>query len=154
MQPITDRQFEKLSEIWHRLLKIHSELKLEKQFPNLQGMSNAEIGILRIVSENKDIILKDINQQLQLPKSTLTNTINRLEKQGYLHRLISNRDLRSYCLELTEKGMLVQKEHCSYEKLIMTGFLQALDSDEERDELLRMLQKISVAICNQTVETL
>jgi DNA-binding MarR family transcriptional regulator len=97
--------------------------------------------VIHIVSENPDIILKNICEILSLPKSTLTNTINRLEEKGYLIRIITKKDLRSYGLSLTEKGIRAQEEHMEYESQVFGRVLETLES-QERAELLTLLKKI------------
>lgn len=138
-----NNQVTEFAALWHRIIDLDSGFGLDKLFPNFHELSTTEISIIQIISEEKDVLLKDISQKLHLPKSTLTNTINRLEKKDYLHRIISKHDLRSYSLELTSRGLQAQKEHIEYETLIFTGILQALNSDEERSELIRLLNIIT-----------
>ncbi len=137
-----NNQVTEFKALWHQILDLDRKLGIDKLFPNFHQLSTTEISIIQIVFEKNDVILKDISQRLGLPKSTLTNTINRLEKKGYLQRAISKQDLRSYSLELTSKGLLAQKEHAEYESLVFKGIMQALNSDEERCDLIRLLKTI------------
>lgn len=138
--------------IWHEILGLHKKFEVEKIFPNFCELSTVEISIIQMVSDDENILLKDISQQLSLPKSTLTHIIDRLEKKGYLCRKISQRDLRSYGLKLTSKGQLAQNEHIKYEKFIFSGILQALDSDNEREQFICLLKKIQVNLA-EMIET-
>jgi ubiquinone/menaquinone biosynthesis C-methylase UbiE len=81
--------------------------------------------------EKPDVILGEIVSILNIPKSTLTNAVDRLEKRNYINRIISKRDRRSYGLELTEEGHLAQKEHLDFEYTVYGRILNALDTDEE-----------------------
>ncbi|MFA9377923.1 MAG: MarR family winged helix-turn-helix transcriptional regulator [Lachnotalea sp.] len=72
---------------------------------------------------------------------TLTNTINRLEEKGYLFRINTKIDLRSYELSLTEKGIQAQKAHKEYERQVFGGILETLEA-EKRTELLTLIKKI------------
>lgn len=137
-----NNQIKELQYLWHELIKIGQNNELNSSFPNFQELSTTEIGIIQIVSLNPEVILGEICAALDLPKSTLTNTVNRLEKRGYLNRTISKRDMRSYGLSLTEKGKLAQKEHLEYEALVFGGILHALNTEEERASLLLILKKI------------
>ena len=94
------------------------------------------------MSKNPDVILGEIISSLDIPKSTLTSAIDRLEKRKYINRIISKRDRRSYGLELTEEGQLAQKEHIDLEYMAYGRILNALDTEEEKQELFKLLKKI------------
>lgn len=135
--------------LWHELLKTSTDKNMETNFHDFIKLSTNEIAIIQMVSHNPNIILGEICVALDMPKSTLTNVINRLEKSGYLTRTISKRDMRSYGLLLSEKGILAQKEHKEYELFLANGILNALDSDKERKTLIDLMKKISDNISNQ-----
>lgn len=52
---------------------------IESKFSRIQGLGTTEISILRIIFEKEDVIIKDIVDELKIPKITLTNVINRLD---------------------------------------------------------------------------
>lgn len=136
------QQVEELHTLWHEVLKIGRVNKIEEQFKRFSCLTTVEIGIINIVSKKADVILREICAELNIPKSTLTNAIDRLEKRGYINRTISKRDKRSFGLELTKEGKLAQEEHMEYEKIVYGAFLNALDNYEERKEFLGLLNKI------------
>ncbi|WP_066497108.1 MarR family winged helix-turn-helix transcriptional regulator [Abyssisolibacter fermentans] len=141
-----ENQIKLLNVLLHRINKALDNSELEKQFKKLQGLTTIEIGIINLVSENPDIILKEISDILETPKSTLTSAIDRLEKRNYLTRFISKRDRRSFGLKLTEEGKLAQKEHLELEHVVCSRLLNALDDDNEKEELLSLLNKIASKI--------
>lgn len=151
-ESVLDHQVIEFTTLWHQILDLDRKLGIDKLFPNFHQLTTTEISIIQMVFEKEDVILKDISHRLSLPKSTLTNTINRLEKKGYLCRAISKQDLRSYSLELTSKGLLAQKEHAEYEKLVFSGIMQALNTDEERYDLIRLLKTMIDNIEREGVE--
>ena len=136
-----EQQVQELGTLWHQLLMFDQKKNCKQKFPNFLELTTNEISVIHIVSENPDIILKSICQILNLPKSTLTNTINRLEERGYLFRTITRKDLRSYGLSLTEKGIKAQEEHIEYESLVLGRILETLEPIE-RIELLTLIKKI------------
>lgn len=136
------KQIEEFSELWHILMKKSNFSKIEEQFPRVSGLTTIEIGIISIVSKSPDVILREICTSLDIPKSTLTNAIDRLEKRNYINRIISKRDRRSYGLKLTEEGNLAQKEHIDFESMVYGRLLNALDTNEEKQELFKLLRKI------------
>ena len=86
-----------------------------------------------------DIILKEIVEILGIPGSTLTSAVDRLEKRRLLRRAISQRDRRSFGLELTDEGRIAQQEHRDSEKFCGKKF-GAYSSAAERRKLIRPLQ--------------
>ncbi|WP_160673187.1 MarR family winged helix-turn-helix transcriptional regulator [Clostridium sp. C8-1-8] len=136
------KQIEEFSELWHVMMKKSKFHDIEDQFPRIKGLTTTEISIISIVSKNPEVILGEICAELDIPKSTLTSAIDRLEKRKYINRIISKRDRRSYGLELTEEGVLAQKEHIDFEYKVYGKLLNSLTSFEERAELIRLLKTI------------
>lgn len=138
-----ERQINELNKLWH-LMFIKSNYKdIELRYPNMQGLSNNELAIVRIISENEETIIKDIVDELNVPKSTLTSMIDRLENRDIIVRGISKRDRRSYKLELTDKGRTIQNEHDDFEKEIYGKIITSLDTYEEREQLITLIGKIA-----------
>ena len=142
MSDESTKHIEEFSELWHLMMKKSNFSKIEEQFPRINGLTTIEISIISIVSKNPDVILGEIVSSLDIPKSTLTNAIDRLEKRNYINRIISKRDRRSYGLELTEEGHIAQREHIDFEYTVYGRLLNALDTDEEKQELFKLLRKI------------
>lgn len=142
---VSDLHLKQFSTLWHTLLMLDKNKELQEKYPNFICLSQNEICILCMVADNPQIVLKDICQALLLPKSTLTNIINRLEKKGYLHRELTKKDLRSFALVLTEKGQQAQKEHKAYEAFCFGKILSTLD-DTEQEQLLNLMGKMCTAL--------
>ena len=136
------KQIEELSELWHLMMRKSDFRKIEGKFSRINGLTTIEISIISIVSKNPEVILGEIGAVLDIPKSTLTNAVDRLEKRNYINRIISKRDRRSYGLELTAEGNLAQQEHIEFEQEVYGQLLAALDTKEEKQELLKLLRKI------------
>jgi DNA-binding MarR family transcriptional regulator len=111
--------------------------------PLLKGMAQLDLHILKLIAERPDIILKDIADELEIPSSTLTSAINRLEKKELLRRIISQRDRRSYGLEITAKGWRIKKEHDQIDRMLSEKVLDALDSPEEAQIFFALLAKVN-----------
>ncbi|WP_158301453.1 MarR family winged helix-turn-helix transcriptional regulator [Methanocella paludicola] len=123
------------------LNKMRSD-RLETWSDKLKGISKMELHILLLVQAQPDIVLGEIKDRLDVPNSTLTGVIDRMEKQGLARRTISPRDRRSYGLELTEKGKEVRKEHDRILLMLASNMLDPLD-DRERTTFIRLLSKIA-----------
>lgn len=136
------RQVNELNILWHRLMVEANYKDIEAKYPNIQGLSTNELSIIRIISEREEVIIKDILEALDIPKSTLTSIIDRLENRNLISRAISKRDRRSYKLELTEDGKIAQNEHIKFEKEVYGKIMISLDTYEEREDFLRLIRKI------------
>jgi DNA-binding MarR family transcriptional regulator len=146
------RQVNELNVLWHAMLAKSNYKDIEEKYSNLKGLSTNEIAIIRIISEKDECIIKDILEVLNIPKSTLTGIIDKLEKCNIVNRAISKRDRRSYKLELTEKGKAAQEEHVKFEEEVYGKIMISLDTYEERQELLKLMRKIVENISNRTLK--
>lgn len=135
-------QLEEFCNLCKRIIGPSKEEKLKGEFPRIYKLTSMEVNIINIVYSSEDVILKEICTELDIPKSTLTSAIDRLEKLDYIRRVISSRDRRSYGLKLTEEGYRVQSEHLAFERKLYGYLLNALDTNEERKLLLDLFRKI------------
>ena len=86
---IEHRQIENLSRLWHKAVHLSDKNAIHLFDDELSGVTTVEMGIIHLISEHPDYIMRDIIENLELPASTLTSAVNRLEKRGYLQREIS-----------------------------------------------------------------
>lgn len=143
------KQIDEFNILWHRMLFESSYKDIEAKYTRIKGLSDNEISIIRIISEKEEVIIRDILEILNIPKSTLTNMIDRLEKRNLIRRSISKRDRRSYKLELTEEGKKAQEEHIKFEEEVYGKIMISLDTYEERENLLNIMRKIVYNISNR-----
>lgn len=143
------KQVEELNLLWHHMLMESNYKEIVANYPNINKLSTNEISVVRIISEKDEVIIKDILEILNVPKSTLTSIIDKLEKSNILNRAISKRDRRSYKLELTEKGKVIQEEHIKFEEEVYGRIIKSLDTYEEREEFLKLMRKIVRRISNK-----
>ncbi len=129
-----------LNDLWHIVgMRMKAEMNNGK-YPAILGVSMVELSILQVVENLPNCMLKEISNQLELPKSTLTSAINRLESKGLVKRNPCKEDKRAYNLELTEVGLQVQQEHRNIEYAVFEDMLQKLDI-EEKNIFISMLSK-------------
>lgn len=142
--PVRHEDIKRLDELYHLLLRqsLSSETNIPKE---IKDLSPLDISVVNIVASNPDIIIKEIAGNLNIPNSTLTSSLNRLEKKGIANRTISSRDRRSFGLILTDKGLKVQQIHLEFERAFFERILTKLDTHEERTLLLDLIKKIVYA---------
>lgn len=108
----------------------------------LEGLRLVDLHILKLADENPTILLGEIREQLIIPHSTLTSAIDRLERKKLIHRVISQKDRRSFELQLTKEGLLIREENRRVDMLIGSMVLDALDNEKEVNSLIKILEKI------------
>jgi len=132
-------QVEMLAEQWEKLLQSN---KLNICTKKLAGATVVEVNILKIVQGNPDIILREISKLLSVPSSTLTSAVNRLEKRKLLKRIISERDLRSFGLALTDEGAYALEEYYKQKEIAINAMLEGFDDNEERGCFIKLFKKL------------
>lgn len=136
-------QIEELNNLWHNIMMKNNYTDIDKKYPRLKELSKNEISIIRIISQREEVIIKEIGEIIQVPKSTLTSIMDRLEKKNLIVRAMSSRDRRSYKLELTEEGKKAQQEHVDFEYEFYGRIIKSLETYEDREEFLRLMKQIS-----------
>lgn len=139
--PVKNEDIKLFDELYHLLLR--QNLTSESNCPKeIKELTSLDISVVNIVAFNPDIIVKEIAEKLNVPNSTLTSSLNRLEKKGIANRTISSRDRRSFGVILTDKGLKLQQIHLEFERTYFESILEKLDTHEERALLLGLLKKI------------
>jgi DNA-binding MarR family transcriptional regulator len=105
--------------------------------------SSLDSYIIDKVNRYPNMPVKELLTKLNVPQSTLSSAISRLCDKGLLKRSISDEDSRSFYLQLTEEGRKIQDEHDFSDLAMAEKALSALDSDEERAQLIYLLEKIT-----------
>lgn len=143
MIEIDQEQIQAFDTLWHKAFHgVFQKVLTTKEDERLQGISTLDLSIISAVARKPDLILKDIRAIVNLPNTTLTSLIDRLENRKLLKRVISTRDRRSYGLELTARGKMIYQAHLEYEQQLFHRILSMLDTHEERATFIRLSQKI------------
>jgi DNA-binding MarR family transcriptional regulator len=152
MEMVKDADIEKLVErihrISHRLMSFFDMFE-EKSSGNHENLSNIEISIIFKLFKNPQIIMRDLSEDLHISKSGITGIVDHLEGRGYLRRVINRNDRRSYALEITEKGKLVQLQHEKYEKQAYLQFIKAMKMCDISEDYLDQTDKLLDFMENQ-----
>ena len=114
----------------------------ERLSENLRQVNFQDMHVITEAHEHPDAILKDIRERMQLPQSTLTSIVNKLERLGLVRRVINRRDLRSYSLELTEDGHALREEHRRSDRA-QVALLLGMLNDEERQQFVQLMSKLT-----------
>ena len=118
---------ELLVDVFNHILDIEQN-QLKKNGVNL---SMNEVHVLEAVKLVKEPKMGDIAKKLRITVGSLTTSVNRLVKKGYIVRRDDEKDRRKVLLELTESAQKVLKVHEEFHNhLIDSLFLDMKIEDE------------------------
>jgi len=83
---------------------LHQYVKHILQKKRLKA-SPAQLAIMFLLHEKNNVSMSYISNELELDNSAITRSIDRLEKYGFVKRVINNNDRRAFAIEITESGM-------------------------------------------------
>ncbi len=104
-------------------------------------LSDIEREIILHMYYNPGISLKEVSSHLDVPGSTLTSALDRLEKKGLMTRVKKEDDKRSFRLIPTEKGQtLLERKEVLHER-VFTDVLSVLNA-EEQSQFLHLMDNV------------
>ncbi|MDD6305743.1 MAG: MarR family transcriptional regulator [Clostridiales bacterium] len=127
-----------LCDIWNKVLL---DNRIQVCGGDIEGLGVTEVNVLKLVYANPDYRIKQYLDILQIPNSTFTNMINRLVKRELLVRKLEENDLRSFKLELTEKGKSAVESHLQAEEEVFLVLLSNL-TEEEQGTFVKLFAKL------------
>lgn len=125
-------------------LLTHNFAQLEAQAfqeSELTDLSMKQVVYLEIISRLENPTFSDLARELGVSKPSVTAIFIRLSQKGYLTKVQSADDRRTFFIHLTEKGKALQQVHENLHRKIAEHFASALTQDELA-HLGKLLQKI------------
>lgn len=127
--------------------RIHRRIGREISQYGLTSVQGRILGFVRHESSKRDIFQKDIEEELDIRRSSVTSVLQLMEKNGYIKRVSVSEDARLKKIILTEKGLEVQnKIHDCILKVEKS--LQDELSSEEMDILVALINRLSKKIAD------
>lgn len=114
------------------------KLALAKRF----GLNAFQFLTLVLIGNTERLSIKELKKQLAIPGSSLTFTLDALEKRGLIRRLRSKEDRRQWFLSLSAKGERLYAEIVKAESEAMSPLLDNL-SDSEKAAFLKIAESLS-----------
>jgi len=112
---------------------------------DLSDISPARGRILFALWKKDNVPIQELVRRTSLSKSTLTAMLDRLEEQGFIVRIPSERDRREILIRLTEKDRSLQDTYVRVSEemaeISMAGFTEEEIGDLE-DKLRRILANL------------
>lgn len=144
----------RLEELRTRLYDLMGRFRRERYVPAemLCGMTHAEMQIIRsvaIASENGEPLRPSVMaRRFGVTPSAVSQSVKKLEMQGYVERIRCDEDSRSVALTLTEKGEdLAVRGRAAHEAFMNEMF--AFVGTERIEQLIETLEAL-LAFCEQS----
>lgn len=107
-------------------------------------LSAHQAGILDHLDDVEPTSVLDLARHMGVTASTMSLTIDRLERGGYLRRERSKQDARRVDLRLTSAGVRIKRQQKVLEPELIAAVLSKLD-DKRRKKALRGLELLAEA---------
>ncbi len=110
--------------------------------------------LVRLFHTDKKLKVSDISNSLELPASSMTEMLDKLEEQGLIKRQRAEDDRRVVLVEATKKSRLLQKKLVQYNLHFVKGILDKLGKNEKKTALkiAHVLQEYSRSLVGDRPE--
>jgi DNA-binding MarR family transcriptional regulator len=108
-------------------------------------LSEREFLIVTFVGQKQNVKMSDIAEAMSAPMSTLTSIVDKLVDKGYLARYNSIEDRRVVMVTLAKRGNEAHNKFLDQKENLVTKVLLEFSS-EEQEEVIKNLEKITVAL--------
>lgn len=88
---------------------MHRGIDKEASQYGITGVQGRILGFIYCHSDKRDIFQRDIEEELEIRRSSATSVLQLMEKNGLLQRVSVSEDARLKKIILTEKGMEIQR---------------------------------------------
>jgi len=127
------------------LRMIHNQIRLiiHKSAPKFEKAPKTQLqgGIMGYLYHNQDqaVYQRDVEREFHISRATATNTLQVMEREGFLVRRALDKDGRLKRIQLTEEACLNHRQVEQHMELMDRRMLRGL-SEEEAEELRRLLR--------------
>ncbi len=125
--------------------KMKREIDHVNQKLGVSGVQGRIIGYVRCESKNRDVFQKDIEEHFELRGSSVTSTLQNLEKMGFIVRESIPTDQRLKRIVLTKKALDIHNQITKNIEQVEKEVFSSINKEEEQllsDLLKRILNNI------------
>lgn len=127
-----------ITSIFYDLTDIEKKIFAQSQF---NDVSVNEIRTIQAIGVKEPRKMSEVAMALKITVGTLTISINRLVKKGYVKRVKKEEDRRIVIVDLTEKGKLVYQTHEKFHYEIIENIVATLNKNEQK-MLIQSLENV------------
>lgn len=125
--------------------KMKREIDHANQKLGVSGVQGRILGYVRCESKNRDVFQKDIEEHFELRGSSVTSTLQNLEKMGFIVRESIPTDQRLKRIVLTKKALDIHNQITKNIEQVEKEAFSSINKEEEQllsDLLKRILNNI------------
>jgi len=112
------------------------------------SIGHAQIITLLVIAQNEGISQHDLSKNLNLDKSSITSQLGILERNGYITRIVAEKDGRMHKIMLTDKTREILEPlrmvFSSWTEILLDGF-----TETEKAESFHFLEKMQANAQNK-----
>ncbi|MCC7575751.1 MAG: MarR family transcriptional regulator [Methanomethylovorans sp.] len=123
----------------HKIIDI-IQYKNEYQLQT-SGIPPQEMYVLERIYLHSNMLSKDISNKYNIPPSTLTGILDRLENKELIDRSRTNKDRRSIELKATENGKSAVEKHITEDQIFASNLFGSLES-QKKEQLKALLEEM------------
>lgn len=127
--------------------RIHRSISKEAAQYGVTGVQSRIIGFIYHNSNKRDIFQRDIEEELDIRRSSVTSVLQLMEKNGYIKRASVSEDARLKKIILTEKGLEIQKNVYEFILKFEKSLRDELSNDEMKI-LVSLIDRLSKKIAD------
>lgn len=116
------------------------------QIPGAKKLSPLENEVMNLLEWQDGISIKEVVGILNVPNSTVTSAVNRLESKTLVRRISKVDDKRAFLLKLTQAGQDMVTFRQFKKNQFFKDLLDGLDTDEERLTFIHLLEKMTQSL--------
>lgn len=113
----------------------------------ITGIQARIIGFVYHRSDKKDIFQRDIEEEFNIRRSSVTSVLQLMEKNGYIKRVSVSDDARLKKILLTEKGAEIQKNVYDFILKLEKSLKDEL-SDDEFETIINLIDRLSKKVAD------
>lgn len=115
-----------------------------RSFGTDHNLSFSEIHMLEFIGNNHDTYVSQIADNNGITKGAVSQSIRKLEKKGYLYKVIDDGNKSREFIKLTEKGKIAYDNHLFYHDKINRQVRKKLNkfSENQKQAILYFLREI------------
>lgn len=123
----------------HKIIDI-IQYKNEYQLQT-SGIPPQEMYVLERIYLHSNMLSKDISNKYNIPPSTLTGILDRLENKELIDRSRTNKDRRSIELKATENGKSAVEKHITEDQIFASNLFGSLEP-QKKEQLKALLEEM------------
>lgn len=112
------------------------------------GLSKGQPPVLMFLEKDKSKTQRELADMLNIKPASMTDVLQRMEKNGLIERNRGEIDLRTMHVTITEKGREKSDEFLQKERNLETLFFKGFE-DGEKEEFLKLFAKMTDNIMSE-----